>query len=76
MFKLFVSYDCGINYDLVQESEKIEDFDSKIKEFDENWLRWYIEDEKSELKNVSKIHKEIITSLSVISEMNRKCKKE
>ncbi len=60
MFRLLVSHDAGISYGLYSENESITPLLEQGKKFDNEMLRWTIEDDKGKIVEVSKIHKEII----------------
>jgi len=64
-YKLNVSYDCGISYNVEKESEDLKGLKKRGKELDEQMLRWDIENEKGEQIECCAIHKEIITFMAV-----------
>lgn len=68
MYKLMVSYDCGIHYECAGESENLDDFQAKTDEFDKQYLRWVIEDD-GELQEVSAIHKNIVNTMIALGSM-------
>ena len=69
MFKLKVSYDAGSTYSLHQQSGKLEELQITGKTFDDESLRWVIEDEKGHIVDASLIHKRII---NFMDKMNQK----
>jgi len=62
MKTLFVSYDCGLRYSKLMQSENINELLHRTKQKDMEWLRWYIEDENGEMdhEHLSPIHRNII----------------
>ena len=69
MYVLMVSHDCGMNYRPEMKSEKIEDFEQKCKELNENWLRWVIEDEKGnmDMNHTCSIHNDILDTIQSVN---------
>lgn len=66
MYKLMVSYDCGMHYTCKGKAETPEELHSKTQEFDNQGLRWVIENENGEIEDVSLIHRNIITHIAAI----------
>ncbi len=65
MYKLMVSYNCGISYQSEVEAKNLEELKSQLQKLDDNWLRWYIEkDGEMDFEVQSKIHKEVIGFLT------------
>jgi len=69
-YKLLVSYDCGIRYDVKAEADTVEELVKKAVELklDEQYLRWVIEDENEKIQEVGAIHKGIIDALRKLNE--------
>ena len=67
IYKLMVSYDCGMNYHKEMVSENIDDFKERCDECDKDWLRWCIESESGELLDVGAIHKKILHHMRVLN---------
>ncbi len=64
MFSLYVSYDCDVNYRLYKQALTFKELDDVCADLDEKMLRWYIlEDQDRRLVSVSRIHREIISTL-------------
>jgi len=63
MWYLKVSYNCGVNYITADKNEDPEKLIEKGEEFNKKMLRWYIEDDKGDFYDVSKIHKSILDTL-------------
>lgn len=59
MYHLEVSYNAGLSYSKVDEAETVEELLPQAKEFDDQGLRWTIEDEDDEIVEISSIQKEI-----------------
>lgn len=72
VYKLLVSYDCGMNYDSEMVSENVDDFKERCKECDENMLRWCIESAEGEILDFSEIHKKIIHHMRTLNNLNPK----
>lgn len=67
MFKLFVSYNCGGSYQLDMEKETMLELEPRMKQCDEQWLRWYVDDENGEsVPVVCKIHGQIMTDIAAL----------
>jgi hypothetical protein len=72
MYKLMVSWDCGISYECEKKSDNINDFKERTIELDNQMLRWSIEDNKNNLVGIPcKIHQEIIQTLSMMQNRNK-----
>ena len=71
MYKLYVSYSCGISYEISHESDKIEELIEIGKRYDEDMLRWIIKDEKEKLVELSKIHKHITDTMALINQKRK-----
>jgi len=67
-YKLNVSYDAGTSYRIEQESDNLEELKKVGKKFDEQKLRWDIEDEKGKQLECCAIHKAIISFLGTANE--------
>jgi len=66
MFTLFVSYNCGISYDVEAESKELDVLKPKMAKFDKNMLRWYLEkDGKFYQAEICPIHKGIFQFMAV-----------
>lgn len=59
MYHLEVSYNAGESYQKAQEAETVEELLPKAQEFNQQGLRWTIEDEQDEIVEISSIQKEI-----------------
>lgn len=64
-YYLFISYNCGCDYQQYGESENPKDLLEKVKdmELDKQMLRWSIENEKGDFYDISPIHKQIILTM-------------
>lgn len=64
MYKLMVSWDCGMSYQCEKKSDNINDFKERTVKLNRQMLRWTIEDEQGNLTgDICKIHGEIIATL-------------
>jgi ADP-dependent phosphofructokinase/glucokinase len=66
---IFVSYDCGIQYQPYMTSSDINELVEKGKEFDEQMLRWYIEDPDGNMdcEHLSGIHRSIVNTMRLLN---------
>jgi len=60
-YRLMVSHDAGCNYSNYGESDDLEKLKAEGKKYDEQGLRWVIEDESGAIIEASLIHKQIIS---------------
>ncbi len=72
MYKLMVSHNCGISYECHGEAEILEELHPKAEKFDEQGLRWVIEDENGRFEGVSSIHRNIVAHVAAIAAENSK----
>lgn len=56
MFKLKVSYDCGMTCREEQTVERVDSLDNRCKKLDEQGYRWIVQDEQDRIVRVCKIH--------------------
>lgn len=70
-YKLEVSYDCGISYEVDSSYESLDDpkLHDIMNKFDDEGFRYVVVDEKEDIKRVSFRHVQIIEDLSIIHEM-------
>ena len=69
MFALYVSYDCGVSYSKIAEAKTLDELRPKMREFDEDRLRWYLtKDGEDYWEELSTIHSNI---LLVMTEANK-----
>ena len=70
-YKLQVSRDAGISYYTVSESDDYMDFAEQCRRFDEDGLRWLIEDDEGNLLSDEKflchVHKAIFGDIAFMS---------
>jgi len=71
MYKLMVSHDAGCSYNNYGESEKAEDFKVQCEKYDEEGLRWVIEDEAGNIVEASLIHKQIISFMQSVRQKEK-----
>ena len=70
MYKLFVSYSCGIDYHEEIKSENIEDLRPRMEKCDKEMLRYYVEkDGEQDFEEMCNIHRSII---GIMSKLNRR----
>lgn len=62
MFKLLVSYDCGVIYKEDQVVDDVSLLDERCKELDGRRLRWVVEDETGNPVRVCRIHAGILAA--------------
>lgn len=63
---LMVSEDCGCHYYEAQRSQNIDDFSARIEQLEKDRLRWCIEDEMGDIKNVSSIHVMALATIAML----------
>ena len=75
-FLLHVSYNCGINYVIAQEADSIDELYEKAQDFEEQGLRWVIEDEAGKPLVACGIHERILDFMEKINTPNENAKEE
>jgi hypothetical protein len=75
-YKLQVSYNCGSSYGVAKESDDLEELEKEGRKFDEQKLRWAIEDENGEQVECCAIHKGIIDFMEKVRTRHPVPKKE
>ena len=63
-YKLEVSYDCGLSYEVTKEFNSLEQFDKICRSLDKKMLRWVIKDEDNSIIKICAIHNSILNALS------------
>ena len=62
MFNLMVSYNCGISYTLDKSAKTKEELQPRMRELDQQMLRWYVDQDGNQLFDedcICRIHKNI-----------------
>ena len=63
MYRLMVSRDAGCHYHLHDQDESLEELEKRATKYDEQGLRWTIDDENGKPVEFSQIHEKIIDSI-------------
>ena len=68
MFSLMVSYNCGISYWPEHKAETVDELRPRMKELDEQWLRWYVGKDDGEFVDIScAIHSGLLEFIELIA---------
>lgn len=70
MPKLYVSYNCGVTYRDALESDDLAKLEAAGRRYDEQALRWYIEDDNGEMAACSTIHQQTFAFLESLAQRN------
>ena len=66
-YTLFVSYDCGSSYCPEITSSDLDELQEQAKTYDEQGLRWTIEDDNGDYHGICNIHAGIFAMMAVIN---------
>lgn len=66
-YTLHVSYDCGSSYCPEFTSSNLEEVKKEAETYDEQGLRWSIEDQDGNPQSLCTIHAEILATMAVIN---------